>query len=103
MCQECYIENGSPRIDNEKTQKAADLIDAVYSLPNGGAGGYAHIVLDDWNLDDSSIDLCIEAAKEGKYDLGEEVQKASLECMQFMKELTMEERASAMAITSGYM
>jgi hypothetical protein len=39
---------------------AADEIANLYSLPNGGAGGNAHIVLDDYNVDDESISWCLQ-------------------------------------------
>jgi len=51
MCKGCWEEAGSPAIINTKTRAVAKLIDDVYSY--SGAGGNAHIVVDDWNLEDS--------------------------------------------------
>jgi hypothetical protein len=62
MCEQCYIDAGSPSIINEKTEHAARLIESIYDSPEGGVGGYAHIIVDDWNLDDDSIDFCLNEA-----------------------------------------
>lgn len=39
------------------------LVDAYYHLPNNGSGGSLHIVLEDYNVQDSSVQFCIEWAK----------------------------------------
>ena len=44
---------------SEKTIRAYKLIADLYDLHNGGAGGCGHIVFDDWNVGDSSIDFCL--------------------------------------------
>lgn len=100
MCETCWSERGSHKIVSEKTTKAAELIQAIYDSEDGGAGGYAHIVVDDWNLEDESIDFSLNAINEG--DLAAETGHACLECLTFLKGLTWEERVSAMAIQNGY-
>lgn len=52
MCYGCYEEAGKPAIVNDKIKKAAELVKNLYKQDGCGAGGYAHIVTDDWNLED---------------------------------------------------
>jgi hypothetical protein len=46
------------------------LIKQYYSLPGNLAGGNCHVVLDDNNIDDSSIERCIEICQIENDDLG---------------------------------
>lgn len=101
MCETCWTNNGGHNIINERTIKAAELIQAIYDSEDGGAGGYAHIVVDDWNLEDDSINFSINAINEG--DLAEETGRACLECLTYLKGLTWEERVSALAIQNEYL
>lgn len=39
------------------------LVDEFYDMPDNGAGGQLHVVLDDSNWTDASIDDCIESAR----------------------------------------
>lgn len=105
MCINCWVEVGSPNIVNEKTKNAAELITELYEQEDCGVGGYAHIVVDDWNLDDNSIDYCIGVAKKGEGDyenISEEGRQACLTTLNYLKQLSKEERYSAMAIHSNY-
>jgi len=103
MCYTCWVEAGKPRIKNKKTLWAAELIDAVYSNDDCGVGGYAHIVLDDWNLDDDDIDFCITQAEKEVYDnIGEQGRLVCLACLRHLKTLTMEERFSALALQDNF-
>lgn len=103
MCINCYQENGSPSIINEKTLKAAKLINKIYEQDDCGAGGCAHIVTDDWNLSDSDIDYCLNDAQKKQSDsISEESTMLCIECLKYLKQLTLEERYSAMALHSGF-
>lgn len=104
MCINCYIEAGSPSIINDKTNKAAELIDAIYDQEDCGAGGYAHIVVDDWNLSDSDIDFCLdEATKKENKDISDESCEVIIIALKYLKTLSEKERYSAMAIHSGFL
>lgn len=94
MCAGCWAEAGSPKIDNEKTRAAAAAIDRVYEF--SGAGGNLHIVVDDWNLEDSSLEWCKVNAIVSEQD--DEKREAEMACYTALRELTEEERYSAMAI-----
>lgn len=103
MCYNCFIESGLPAIVNEKTIKAAELVTAIYQQEGCEVGGYAHIVVDDWNTELHCIEFCIEEAKKGAYDfISKEGQSACIKCMEFFKQLTEHEIESALAIHSGF-
>lgn len=102
MCINCWRKNGAAKIVNEKTIEAARLIDEVYETENGGAGGYAHIVVDDWNVENSNIDFCINECKSDRFDYSEEDRTTTLECLNYLKTLTEEEKYSALAIQSRF-
>lgn len=94
MCHACYVRYGSPSIDSVRTRHAAELIRRVYE--QGAVGGNAHIVLDDWNLEDAHIRWCLdEALVENIHCTDVEVERR---CLEAMLELSMDERASAMAL-----
>lgn len=40
------------------------LVQAYYALPGNGVGGSLHIVLEDGNVEDSSVAFCLKAAQE---------------------------------------
>ena len=101
MCYTCYKEYGKPEIVNDKTIKAAELVQQIYEY--NSAGSNCHIVLDDFNIEDGSIDWCLS---EG---LGVNIHKSSKEqldvereCLMSFKDMTVEERASALAIAEGW-
>ncbi len=97
MCYECYTrEYGKPGIVNGVTIAAARAIDNVYHCD--ASGGDAHIVIDDWNLDDGNIRWCIEHADHED----DETREAALACLHMLLRLTVEERASALAISEGF-
>lgn len=102
MCFECYKAAGKPAIINEKTIYAAALVSKVYEFSN--AGGHAHNVIDDWNLDDSNINWCIKLIDENdeKTDTNPLQIEAELECLMALSRLTDDERASAMALHEGF-
>ena len=46
------------------------LVEYYYDLPNNGAGGFLHIVLDDGNTNYDSIIFCYQQCDENKDTLG---------------------------------
>lgn len=102
MCYNCYEEHGSPKIVSKGTEKAAKLIAMVYE--GAGAGGNAHIVVDDFNIKDRDSDWCLEVAiSENKFDTEPGQLDIERECLEAMKELSVPERASALAIYEGWL
>ena len=102
MCYDCYIEHGKPKILNINVRRAAASIEELYDHPDCCVGGYAHIVTDDWNVDDCHIDFCIKEAEKGEYDIDEEGRQLCLSVLQQMKELSEDERYSALALVDGF-
>lgn len=100
MCMSCWAERGSPEIINKSTVKAAQLIEGVYD--HHGAGGSLHIVLDDWNLSDASLDYCETEISRNEGRVESRRTHAERKCLEALKKLTEPERASALAIYEGY-
>lgn len=97
MCFDCYERYGRPRIVTEATILAADLIAKVYTF--SCVGGNLHCELDDWNIDDGFFD--------GEFDPWDETVsveqlEAERSCFNALKPMTLDERASALAIFDGY-
>lgn len=95
MCQGCYAEEyGAPSTLPANADEVLALVRAVYDAPDGGTGGNLHIVLDDWNLEDSSIRWCLE--REGLTD-------AERACGEALLAMTESERAAVLAVADGYL
>ncbi|MDQ3842939.1 MAG: hypothetical protein M3342_02845 [Bacteroidota bacterium] len=96
-----YIEEGRPSIINEKTIEAARLISAIYLYH--GLGGYAHGVIEHWQLEDTAINCCLQRACENKYHHCPEQVIAAMAALKALKALSVEERYSALALHYGYL
>ena len=102
MCQACYEECGSPKIINDKTIKCAKLIDAIYEY--SCVGSNLHIIIDDFNIEDCQIEWCLtEAIKENIHESDEDQLNIEIECLEALKVMTMDERASSLAIHCGWL
>lgn len=101
MCWGCYEEYGSPDIENEKTRLCQELILDVYEF--SCVGGNLHVVLDDWNLEDSHIKWCLNEwiPKKHNEDSYEQI-KAEIECGLQLLKMSLAERASTLANIAGY-
>ncbi len=98
MCIGCWEEMGSPSILNDRTRYCAAILRACSD------GGNLHIIVADFNLNDDDIDFCDkEVAKAEHSTAVEEILKAAIErtALKLLKPMTIEERASAMAIADG--
>ncbi len=89
MCESCYENYGSPTPD-DKARECVPLIEAVYN--EHCAGGDLHILLDDWNLENRHLKAC------EKYELT----AAERACLNFMLEMTENQRAAALALFDGF-
>ncbi len=100
MCYGCWDEYGKPDIVNEKTEAALALVRQVYEAPRGGAGGHLHIVLDDWNLENSSIEYCQQGHSSPDWHgppMHWELTEVEAQCAKAFLSMTMAERASTLA------
>lgn len=109
MCYGCWVEAGSPAIVTEATKTAAELVREVYV--HNCVGGNLHIVLDDWNLEDEDLDYCdgqLAGLRRGEierhqgFDSAEEW-AAEEACSAALRKLSLDERASALAIFEGWL
>lgn len=101
MCESCYYEYGSPAILSDTTKEAAALVNRVYDFSI--VGGNAHIVVDDWNLEDNNIRWCLDTAlTENHHEACTEQLIAERDCLEALLALSENERASAMAIHAGF-
>ncbi len=95
MCSDCYEEYGSPKVLNEAVLEAVHLINSIYEFST--VGGNLHIQLDDWNIDDEYW----EEFKPFREDSIEHELKIERKCFDMMKDMSLEERASALALHYG--
>jgi hypothetical protein len=101
MCINCWKENGSASIVNDKTIKGAELVKELYETEDGGAGGYGHCEFDDWNLS-GSFKSSVDDAIANKYNKCEETVEASIKALEYFETLTEPERYSALALVDGF-
>tara|TARA_R110000765_G_scaffold320191_1_gene412208 strand:+ start:496 stop:765 length:270 start_codon:yes stop_codon:yes gene_type:complete len=65
----------------------------LYNSPDGGVGGYGHIVFDDDNIETGHVEWCIEEAEKGEYEfIGEETRQKSIVALEAILPLSEEER-----------
>ncbi|SRR5581483_441698 len=121
MCYGCWEDYGKPIIDTEAVSAAAAAVADVYEY--ACTGGNLHIVLDDWNVEDSDLDFCNQCIMgAGVMPLGGSTVAAHLRyneqkranpdppeqlaaerrCHDLFRALTEEERASALALHDGF-
>jgi len=106
MCASCWIDAGRPQTDTPEIRGAAALVAPVYGF--SCVGGNLHIVLDDWNLEDSHLDFCDEQIKKGGHtpiwgsepDSPEQLE-AEGKCLAAFRKLSEQDRYSAMALAEG--
>lgn len=61
--------------DHEKptVPEVLPLVQAYYAMPGNSAGGSLHLVLDDGNVEDSSVAVCLRYAQEHDDEAGVEL------------------------------
>lgn len=106
MCEQCWKDAGSPRMNNSKVRAAAELISAVYE--HHDCGGGLHIILDDWNVENGHLEFCKGHLEDPKYqgnphdNVTTERLNAERSCLRALTHLTKDERLSALAIYYGF-
>lgn len=91
---------------NDQVILASGLIEKVYEQPGGGVGGGLHIVVDDWNLEDDSIEWCMKKRTLGAIrPVPIEIFPTSIEmeCARTLLSMSIQERASALALSEGWL
>jgi hypothetical protein len=100
MCIGCWEEYGRPAIVTPAVEAAAEAVDDMYAIH--AVGGALHIVTDDWNLEDEDLNWCASAENlelQDKKRLDEWEQRA----FETLRPLTIEQRATALALAHGYL
>jgi hypothetical protein len=95
MCCGRYQEAGSPKIDNEKVRRLAALKPAIDEF------GHLHIIVDDWNLEDSHIKFCRREVEQNSKNESERERQEEREFLDLMATMSLDERYSAFAIEGG--
>lgn len=90
MCRGCWEEEGSPAIVNDRTKLVAGFLEV-----DAAEFCCLHIVTDDFNIDDSHIDFCVEQAQKEKHPTCEALAL-------YFRDLSKDERGSALAIYEGF-
>lgn len=102
MCVRCHEEAGCPTDWNDKIARAVPLIQTIYR--HHVAGGLLHIVLDDWNIEDSHVQWAadyVTREKEQWQDSDPEMTAACVELAPLLVQMSESERASALAYVDG--
>lgn len=87
MCEQCYIDYGAP------TKFTPAVLNIAAELKSADHLGGLHIVVDDWNLEDESIEYCAAS------DEASEAEKALAARLRL---LDIDERATALALADGF-
>ena len=95
MCEVCWKEYGSPRIMNDKVIYANILIMKLDDLIAGS--GCCHAIIDDFNIDDKDMIINHSPAW-----CCEERKIVEVEFLEYFKTLSIQERASAIALNDDY-
>lgn len=96
MCQNCWIEAGSPIVVSPETTHALKLIEKVYAF--SPTGGNLHLQLDDDNLEDAffaSFEPFID-------DAPAEQLRVEQECFQLLASMSEDARRTVVGIYDGY-
>ena len=100
MCEGCYIEAGRPT-PTQEARALRPLIARVYEY--SAVGGNAHVVLDDWNIEDNHIDWCLTTGIDTNiHQAGASDIAAERACLEAMKALSLDQRAAALAVYEGF-
>ena len=94
MCRACWVDYGSPAIRNDRVLAAVAAIRELYELT--ASGGNLHVIVDDWNIDDEYFER--DPCDENYWDADPEQLAVERRCFALLKAMTVDERASALAL-----
>ena len=99
MCFGCWNDMGRPAEFTADTMKAVAAVQRLYEL--NCVGGPAHIVTDDWNIEDEDIASC--GTDEASGDDPPEVIEAARVVLALFSPMTEAQRATVLAINDGFL
>lgn len=100
MCYGCWEEAGKPEIDTPAVRLAARRVESLRQRSE--VGGHLHIVVDDWNLEDSHMDFCRKKISANRLTTDSRLHQAEVRCLESFADLTETERCSALALSEGF-
>jgi len=93
MCEQCWEDAGCPIIRNEKTHEVVELIKQIHEY--NAVGSNLHIVLDDFNIEDHSIQWCLNnSLKANIHESTKEELAIETRCAELLLGLSLDERNS---------
>ena len=95
MCYGCYEEYGKPEIVSPVTLTGLGHVRRVYEFSS--VGGNLHCQLDDWNIEDEFF----EEFTVYQVDVTSQQLAAERACFDAFKQMSLEERASVLAMHDG--
>jgi hypothetical protein len=98
MCYGCWEDAGKPDERTPSTALAVAAIRRLYDL--NCVGGPLHIVTDDWNLDDDSVEWCRDHLAD---DAPHEEMEASRAVLDLIEPMTEAQRFTALAVWEGFL
>ena len=120
MSSEEWDERGRPDSWNPRVKRALELVRDIYECAS--TGGPLHVILDDWNIEDGDVRLAAQDLRDGYFRWGpggvsvaydpyewldedetRQVRDAVVELVPLLAEMTVDERASALARHWGYL
>lgn len=99
MCKWCW-DKYKPVEVSPLVKSVANLIKKIYAFHS--AGGSLHIVLDDWNLDNSSLEFCEYLIRVNKYNESRRLINLEVECINLLRGADINTRATALALANYY-
>lgn len=100
MCYGCWVEYGSPNLQNEVIDIAVGLIGDIYE--HSFVGGACHIIVDDFNIGDYSVKFCEQYLEDNLEEWSDEFIDIQRRFLSTFSVMSVSERASALAIYDGY-
>ena len=71
MCWNCVVEAGGDQIEvTDEMIRVARIIDWFHAHPDCAVGGPLHIITDDTNVDDGSLNFCRQTVEAGRVETG---------------------------------
>lgn len=100
MCRECWEDFGRAKVDTPRVREAAVAIGEVYGYDDDG--WHLYTIIADWNLDNGNLDWCGWAIAKNVNHAGREQLECEARCLALLRSLTLDERASALALHDGF-
>lgn len=103
MCYGCYVALGKPAIVNDKTRCAARLISEVVQCDP--TAGVLYAVIEEWHLDDAELNWCYNQVDRARPEVDDDtvLLDAERECVDALLDLSLPERASALALFDSFL